>query len=208
MSDMSLKGMETALSHHTRAILQDNWEVGNGATTTVIPVTLANPGGKAVDITGQVSAELTGATVEFISGLNIGASRNVLSATSTGTLTLDTALSAAPAQGDRIVLMRAVRLEVTAPENIKQVGGTNVPVDDSGNARVPTTDYRLNVNTATVAAGQIRYLATGNEEAYNVLMVNGYYRAGGSLLANNMTIGAGGKVVVGSNGEIKLGAFI
>lgn len=135
--------METALSHHTRTVLQDNWEVGNGATTTVIPVTLANPGGKAVDITGQVSAELAGATIEFVSGLNLGASRNVLSATSTGTLTLDTALATAPAQGDRFVLMRAVRLEVTAPENITQVGSQNVPNPDI--PRVPVVGYNQQI---------------------------------------------------------------
>ena len=207
MSDLSIRGIETALSHHSRAVLQDNWEVGNGATTTVIPVTLANPGGKAVDVTGQVAAELTGATVEFISGLNLGASRNVLSATSAGTLTLDTALATAPAQGDRFVLMRAVRLEVTAPENLTQVGSQNVPVDDSGLARVPVTDFATEVNNATVAAGAIRFVASGDERAYNTYTINGTMRVNGSLLTQSLSIGSGGKLILGSGATVTAGAF-
>ncbi len=98
--------------------------------------------------------------------------------------------------------------QVPESVGITQTGGTAIPVDDSGYARVPVTDFATEVNNATVAAGQIRFVASGDERAYNSLTVNGYERVNGSLILNSLTVGAGGKVVVGSSGAVTLGAFI
>ncbi len=123
---MTREEMAVVLSQHTRDILEDNWETGSGATTTVIPAILHNPSGLAIDIAGQVANELIGSTIEYISGENIGASRNVISVTSTGTITVDTAFAKTPISGDQFILLRPLRLEITAPENVAQWAGTNV----------------------------------------------------------------------------------
>lgn len=194
--ELGIQNLVDALSHRTRSVLQGNWQVGAGATATIIPVTLRNPAGTAVDVTGQVAAELAGATIEFTSGANVGKSRNVTAATSAGTLTLDTALPAAPAMGDQFVLLRAVRLEVTAPENLTQVGGQNVPVVNGvpavptysqGSAALQPTDlqtiYRVQmfVTNATLAAGATFDSTALSGSGYNTI---NFAKVSGKVFAN------------------------
>lgn len=127
LDGIAIANLQEALSHHTRMAIQDNWQVGTGATTTTIPVTLRNPNGTAIDITGAVATDMQGARVEFTSGLNIGVSRLVNSAANDGTLTLDTALPYSPASGDLFVVFQDIHVAVTvaSPENIAQVGSVS-----------------------------------------------------------------------------------
>ena len=143
--------LKAIASQHTRDVLQDNWMVGNGATTTSVPVQERNPGGHAIDVTGQAANEVAGSLIEFVSGLNQGVSRQVLSVASDGTLTLDTALPNTPSQGDLFVLLRTVNLSVATSENISQVGAVNVPATDAtvGVPALPGLDVNLGLYPAT-----------------------------------------------------------
>ena len=208
LDGIAIRNLEDALATHTRTVLQDNWQVATGATTTTIPVELRNPSGKSVDVTGQTATDLQGAFCEFVSGNNLGVTRYVSAAANDGTLTLDSALPNVPAEGDLFVLIKGVIVNAVASENITQIGSQIIKPDDSGLARVPITDFSLEVNSATVAAGQIRSVSSALEVAYQDLTINGYYRCNGTALMNSLTIGAGGKVVIGAQGEIKLGAFL
>lgn len=76
-----------------------------------------------------------------------------------------------------------------------------------GNLKEVLYDYRTEVLSATVAAGQVRFIASGDELAYLNLTVNGTYRVNGSLYCNNLTVGAGGVVTIGPGGEIITGTF-
>lgn len=140
--------LERALSLHTRTVIQDNWQVGAGATTTVIPVTLRNPFGHAVDITGQVAADMQGARIEFTNGQNQGASRLVNAALANGQLTLDTTLAHVPAAGDSFVLFQDIHVAVTvaSPDNIAQVGGV-------GQTGADWTTLFLALSSAAAAIG-------------------------------------------------------
>lgn len=174
MSDIASKNLEFALSRHTRSVLQSNWQVGTGATTTVIPVTLRNPSGVAVDVTGQVASDMDGGTVEFVSGANLGSQRNVIACAANGQLTLDTALTTAPSQGDQFVIIRAVRLQVTAPENVTQVGGQPVP-----------------------SPGGVAYLPTTNSPQSILAVASGAIAANGALLSAVYAVPANGSIVIG-----------
>ncbi len=228
MGDLTTKSLGTALSRHTRAVQQDNWQVRAGISTTQFTVSLVSPAGTASSpIVPNVldGSDYTGCQVEFTDGANSGAgtdgaatttgrvSATIQSVTSSGspvvtTVTLNQALPNVPAAGDQFTVYRQVaNVTVSAPENLTQVGSQNVPVDDSGFARIPVTDFATEVNNATVAAGQIRFVASGDERAYNSLTVNGYERVNGSLYVNSLTVGAGGKVVIGTGGAVTLGAF-
>jgi len=70
------------------------------------------------------------------------------------------------------------------------------------------TDYKTQVFDVTIPAGQLRFLASGEEFAYRDVTVNGTYRVNGSLYCNNLTIGAGGVVIVAPGGETITGAFV
>jgi len=99
-------------------------------------------------------------------------------------------------------------MAVTYGIDIGSIGGQNIPTDDAGFARAPVMEFRSEVNNATIAAGQVRFIASGEEFAYQNLTVNGYEYVNGGLYCNNLTVGAGGKVVVGAGGEIVQGAFL
>ncbi len=136
MSGFGIGNLTQALARHTRDVAQDNWQVGNNATTTSIPVQSRNPAGKAVDVTGQAANELVGSIIEFNSGANQESSRQIVGVSSTGTLTLDSALGVAPAQGDLFTILKTISLNVSTSENLSQIGATNVPVT-SATANVP-----------------------------------------------------------------------
>ncbi len=124
MNGIGELNFQVGLSRHTRDILEDNWQVASGATTTVIPCTLANPSGTTIGLTGGVQTRLQGSICEFTSGVNVGQSAVVSSVSADGTITLDAALPNAPAAGDNLVLVKSVTVSVDASENIAEVGGT------------------------------------------------------------------------------------
>lgn len=141
MSGIGLSDLKAALSDHTRTVSQGNWQVGAGATTTSVPVELVNPAAGTIDLSANVQTALKGATIEFRSGQNVGATRSVTDVSSSGTLTLDAALSYAPAQGDSFVLIQAMEISVTAPENVAQIGGQTVPGNPIGTRGAATPTY-------------------------------------------------------------------
>lgn len=161
MSGFGIGNLTQALAQHTRQIAQDNWQVGSGATTTSIPVVLRNPSGTAVNVAGQAGQDLVGATVEFVSGANIGSSRAITAVASNGTLTLDTALDVAPASGDLFVVIKGINVTATASENISQVGGTAQTGAD-------WTTYLSNISSANTSL-EDALEASGTVSAINTL---------------------------------------
>jgi len=199
MASTLQRGDMAAIMAHARATFMAH--IGPNATTTNIPLADLNLG----------STNWAGNWVEFQEGaLGSGSPRTVAQiASNTATaITLSSALSAAPSAGYAVWLYDTATINANIAENISQVGGQNVPTDDEGFDRVPVTEFRSEVNNATVAAGQVRFIASGEEFAYQTLTVNGYEYVNGGLYCNNLTIGAGGKVVVGAGGEIVQGAFL
>ena len=71
----------------------------------------------------------------------------------------------------------------------------------------PSSQQETIVSDLTVNAGETRFIASGDEVGYGALTVNGYERVNGSLYVNSLTVGAGGKVVIGTGGAVTLGAF-
>lgn len=106
MNGIGALNFQVGLSRHTRDILEDNWQVGTGATTSVLPCTLANPSGTTIGLTGGVQTRLQGSICEFTSGANVGQSAVVSSVSADGTITLDAALPHTPAEGDTFVLVQ------------------------------------------------------------------------------------------------------
>jgi len=108
--------------------------VASGATTTSVP-TAGNT---------YVPSAWKGGYMYFVNGAAQGQFA-AISDNTASTFTV-TNLSTAPAQGDSFILYLGseVNVSVTAPENIAQVGGVNVPVYDI--ARVPVAGYNQQVS--------------------------------------------------------------
>lgn len=185
MSDLSIRSMETALSQHTRAVQQDNWQVLAGISTTQFTVSLINPAGTAthpVVPNALDGSSYVGCEIEFTSGVNSGETAGVATATgrvsapilsviSVGnpvvtTVTLSAALPVVPAAGDSFTIYRVpANVTVNAPENLAQVGGQNVPTP-GGIAAVPITNAPQSI--ASVAPGAIAANGTLLTAAYTV----------------------------------------
>ena len=228
MSDVSVRSIESALSRHTRAVMQDNWQVLKGLTTTTFTVSLINPAGTATNpVVPNVlnASDYIGANVEFTSGINSGivaggaasttgrVSASILSVVSGGsplttTVTLSQALPNVPNVDDGFTIYAVpANVTVNAPENLTQVGSQNVPVDDSGFARVPVTDFATEVNNATVATGQIRFVASGDERAYNTYTLYGTARIGGSLITQDIVLEDGSTLIIADGANVTIGSF-
>ncbi len=124
-----------------------------------------------------------GGYMYFVNGAAQGRFASITDNTAT-TFTV-TNLTTAPTAGDMFVLFLGSQVDASA-----------------------ATDYKTQVFDVTVPAGQLRFLASGEEFAYNNVTVNGTYRVNGSLYCNNLTIGAGGSIIIGSGGETIAGAFM
>lgn len=124
---IGIQNLRDIMANGTRSAQETSWVVGPNPTDTTITAVLANPYGTAISLSTSVTDALVGNLVEMTSGATMGAQRVIQSITSDGTLTLDSALPAVPAEGDSFVVMPAVSVKVDAPENIAQVGGVNVP---------------------------------------------------------------------------------
>lgn len=164
--------IQHALANHTRSVWIDNLQVGTGATLTTIPLLLKNPAAVTPDFGPSVQSDLTGAIAHFLTGANQGKFRAVTAATASS-ITIET-LSVAPADGDQLVILKGVTLQVTAPENITQVGGVTVPTYDI--PRVPTANSNTPQAISAVGTGAIA--------------------ANGPLLAASYTVTANGSIVL------------
>lgn len=138
----------------------------------------------SVPTTGKTYIPSTwkGGYMYFVNGAAKGQFASITDNTAT-TFTV-TGLTSAPEQGDVFVLFLGSQVDASA-----------------------ATDYKTQVFDVTVPAGQLRFLASGEEFAYRDVTVNGTYRVNGSLYCNNLTVGAGGAVIVGPGGETVTGAF-
>lgn len=173
--------------------------VGPGATTTTIPLADLNLG----------AANLAGNLVLLDAGaLGTGSAPTVTTISSnTATSLTVPALSGAPAQGATLWIFAVATIQANVSENVAQVGGQTVPTDDSGNTRAPVTEFRLEVFAATVPAGAVRHVGSGDDVAYQDLTINGTYRVDGVLRCGNLTVGAGGVLITGPGGEVETAAF-
>ncbi len=170
---------ETA-SRHTRRILEDNWVTGSSATTTTIPVVLAD--GSSVNLSQDIQDQLVGAAIEFTSGANRGVTRQVVAVASDGTLTLDSALLGAPGSGVSFTL-----LDLSNPAS-SQTSGGGTPVAD-----------------CTIPPGTRVFLASGHEEGVDTVSVRGTYRINGMLYAgDDWTQHAGSALILGSGSHVVL----
>lgn len=193
MSDLGERNLKTALARHTRDILEDNWQVASGATTSVLPCTLSNPSGTAIGLTGGVQTRLQGSICEFTSGVNVGQSAVVSSVSADGTITLDADLPNAPATGDTFVLVKSVTVSVDAAENIAEVGGTG----QTGADWTPLFQAVANASNGADSTPPTNALYTSNypvsvaTEAYGTAVT-----AGTGILATDYDVPANGTVNV------------
>ncbi len=145
MSDLSQVGLENALSRFSRRTTIGDWIVASGSTTTVINVTKSD--GTAVSLSTNVINDLTNSMISFESpGVNEGEYRHIASITDTGTITLDQALSNTPVAGNPFTILTLMSVDVTASENIAQIGGT-------GQTGADWTTFFQGLYDAAVAAG-------------------------------------------------------
>ena len=162
MTQLGVGNFGQLLGNQTRTVAQGNWAVGSGSTDTVINAVLANPSGSAVNLSANIVTALTNNMVEFTSGANLGAMRQIASITTAGIITLDAALAHVPTTGDTFTILNAVDVSVTAPENIAQVGGVDLPIINA-TPSIPTTQGLIaanNVVSGTAAADATPILLT------------------------------------------------
>lgn len=177
MTNIGIQNLIDALARHTRVTVEGNWVVGAGATTSTIPVTLAD--GTPISLSPPIQEQLTFLTIEFTDGSNRGTTRQVVSVGSDGTLNLDTAVANVPTSGTTFVLMGAPILA------------------SNGSA----------VSDLTVASGTRAFVASGDETAFHLVTVNGTYRINGAVYATTLTVNLGGEVINGPDSSITLEAF-
>lgn len=177
MTNIGIQNLVDALARHTRLVQEGNWVVGSGATTTTIPVTLAD--GTPISLSAAIQAQLAPLIIEFTDGSNRGTTRQVVAVGSDGTLNLDTAVGNAPTSGTAFVLMGAAR----------------------------TNTESQSVSDLTVAPNTRAFLASGDETAFHLVTVNGTYRINGALYASTLTVNLGGEVINGPESNITLEAF-
>ncbi len=145
MSDLSQVGMENALSRYSRRTTIGDWIVASGSTTTVINVTKSD--NTAVSLSTNVINDLTNSMISFEApGVNEGQYRHIASITDAGTITLDQALSKTPVAGDPFTILTLMSVDVTASENIAQIGGT-------GQTGADWTTFFQGLYDAVIAAG-------------------------------------------------------
>jgi hypothetical protein len=129
-----------------------------------------------------------------------------IASNSGSTLTLQTALGTTPAVGAPVVIYPA-NVTVTANENVGEVGGVPIPTDFAGNPVLPITHFDQLVQNGTIGATQTGFVASGDEVAYLTLTVNGVWRVNGAAYLQSLVIGAGGRLIVGSGGQVITDAF-
>lgn len=181
---LGIQNINQALSRHTRPIVEDDWIVGANATTTVIPVTLAD--GTAVSLSSAVQDILTGVAIELIDGTNRGVTRQVVAISASGTLTLDSALPGAPGSGIALVLID-LAASAGSGSNSNAIG----TVDD-----------------VTIPANTRSFLASGEEIGVGTVDVYGAYRINGAIYAgDDWTQHEGSRVVLGAGSKVVLNAW-
>lgn len=130
MSDVSIAGIQQALSQNSRKTSIGDWVVGTGSTPTTINAVKAD--GSIINLSANVQTNLTNAVVSFEApGNNDGQYRFITAITSAGVITLDEALSATPDVGNPFTILAQTRVDVTAAENVAQWGGANVQAADA-----------------------------------------------------------------------------
>ena len=226
MSDLTRDEWADLLTRYPAAVLEGQWIVnanaasGSTSFTVGLADTNTDPAKTLVPLVGASdAANFVHARILFGPGVvsagggkNLGFSTTVKSvatdtATPATTITLNDAVPQAVTAGDTFTIYRATTVGVTAPENIAQVGGTAVPTDFAGNPVVPTTQFDQLVQNATIGSTQIGFVASGEEVAYAAVTDNGVYRVNGALYCQTITLGAGGKMILGPGGLIQTGAF-
>lgn len=222
-SGIGLQNVRDIMANGTRSAQETNWVVGQNSTTTIINVVLANPFGTPVNLSAAVTDALTGNLVEMTSGPALGAQRVIQSLTTAGVLTLDAALPSTPAVGDSFVIMPSVSVEVDAPENIAQVGGTAVP-SANGTPALPTmtsvdrvaflsnvaVDANANVLATSLAPTQeglyrVRYLVS-EASTFSIVEINSATAATGASVPVIGATQQGESLVAGAWYEVDFAA--
>jgi hypothetical protein len=90
---------------------------------------------------------------------------------------------------------------------VNTIDGVPVPTDFAGNPALPITHFDQLVQNGTIGATQTGFVASGDEVAYLTLTVNGVWRVNGAAYLQSLVIGAGGRLIVGSGGQVITDAF-
>ena len=146
MSDLTRAEWADLLSRYPAVVLEGQWIVNaaadSGATALTVGIadTNSDPAHTAIplvgssDVTNFIDARILfgPGVVSAGGGKNFGFSTTIKSvatdlSTPATTLTLNDAVPQALTPGDTFTIYRATKIEVNAPENIVQVGNTDVP---------------------------------------------------------------------------------
>ena len=226
MSDLTRDEWADLLTRYPAAVLEGQWIVnanaasGSTSFTVGLADTNTDPAKTLVPLVGAADADnFVDARIVFGPGVvsagggqNLGFSTTVQSvatdaSTPATTITINDAVPAALTAGDLFTVYRAIRLEVTAPENITEVGSTTVPTDFAGNPVLPITHFDQLVQNGTISSTQTGFVASGDEVSYLTLTVDGTWRVNGAAYLSTLVVNLGGTVIVGDGGEITTGSF-
>lgn len=130
MSDVSIAGIREALSQNSRRTTIGDWIVASNSTARTIYVTKSD--NTAVNLSNNVINDLTNSMISFEApGVNEGVYRHITNVSTSGTLTLDSALPNTPNVGDPFTILAQMQVDVTTSENVSQWGGAAVEAADA-----------------------------------------------------------------------------
>jgi len=147
MGELGARNWSVDLEDHT-GVLAGNWVVAASVAAGATQFTVRDRWAAAVVpyVSAADAPSFAGARIIFRKGQNNGFSTLIASVSSTvsggtvtTTVTLQDAVPNALTAGDTFVIQRPLSIEVTAPENIQEVGGVALPTGQSGNPNVPVT---------------------------------------------------------------------
>ncbi len=126
------------------------WQVGAGATTTSIPMQTMR--GLSLALSAASQSQLVGSTFEIILGTTL-AKAIVTAVSSTGVLTLDSALASAPTQGQSFLL--------TTPDQSSLTGSNAVLLEDPSNGNKANVGQFGSVDTNGYTSEQLAVASFG-----------------------------------------------
>lgn len=71
----------------------------------------------------------------------------------------------------------------------------------------PSSQQETIVSDLTVNAGEIRFIASGDEVAYYNLTLGGVYRVDGALKAQNITLNDGSTLIIADGANVTIDSF-
>jgi len=217
VSGIGFANLVDALSKHTRALLQDNWQTADGCTTVSVVSALRNPGSGTIapNISSNIATTYTGGAIEFRSGESQGIAgciRQITSVSLDGVISLDLPLPEAPPAGLHFSIFNTpdIQVTVTAPENLAEWDSEALspPIADSPSA-VASQTYgapRFMARMTGFSESADGWLGVTVDETGTTVVTNspidvpaaapGAVLASTALLTNAYTVPRNGSIVV------------